>query len=133
MSRPKKWRNVCCLPKNSRYGPLGCTCEEEIRMTVDEYEAIRLIDHEGLNQEACAQQMNVARTTVQGIYTEARKKLAELLVSGKMLVIEGGEYKLCDDLGPNCGRGCAKHRRGQGYGASQGMMVERRGCRERRS
>ena len=101
-------------------------------MSVDEYEAIRLIDHEGLNQEACAEQMNVARTTVQGIYTEARKKLAESLVSGRMLVIEGGEYKLCEDVGPGCGRGCAKHRRGHGRGTSQGTEGERRGCRDRR-
>ena len=57
--------------------------------------------------------MNVARTTVQGIYTEARKKLAESLVNGKVLSIEGGEYRLCDGLGNGCGRGCYKHKRGR--------------------
>ncbi len=50
--------------------------------------------------------MNVARSTVQGIYIEARKKLAESLVNGKVLSIEGGEYRLCDGLGNGCGRGC---------------------------
>jgi hypothetical protein len=46
--------------------------------------------------------MNVARTTVQGIYSEARKKLAESLVNGKVLRIEGGDYKLCDGDGELC-------------------------------
>jgi len=79
-------------------------------MTVDEYEAIRLIDLEGLTQEECAKQMNVARTTVQGIYAEARKKLARSLVDGKILLIEGGEYRLCEGPGKGWGRGCHRHR-----------------------
>ena len=57
--------------------------------------------------------MNVARSTVQGIYVEARKKLAESLVKGKILSIEGGEYRLCDGLGNSCGRGCHRHGRGR--------------------
>lgn len=84
-------------------------------MTVDEYESIRLIDLEGFNQEECAQQMNVARSTVQGIYTEARRKLAEALVNGKVLHIEGGEYRLCEDHGNGCGRGCRRRRRGRQF------------------
>jgi predicted DNA-binding protein (UPF0251 family) len=98
------------LPQNKLYGPLdkksidrGC-----IVMTVDEYETIRLIDLEGLNQEECAERMNVARTTIQRIYYYARKKLAESLVMGKRIRIEGGDYKLCDDVvAPfKCGRCC---------------------------
>jgi predicted DNA-binding protein (UPF0251 family) len=81
-------------------------------MTVDEYEAIRLIDLEGFTQEECAGQMNVARTTVQGIYVSARKKLAEALVEGKALHIEGGEYRLCEGRTNGCGRGCRRQRRG---------------------
>ena len=92
MARPRKWRNVCSLPERNRFGPLGFNADEKshIKMTVDEYEAIRLIDLEGFTQEECAGQMNVARTTVQGIYVSARKKLAEALVEGKALHIEGG-------------------------------------------
>jgi len=73
-------------------------------MTVDEYETIRLIDLEGLSQEECSDQMNVARTTVQLIYNNARFKLAESLVNGRMLQIEGGEYKLCDGNVKPCGK-----------------------------
>ena len=115
MARPTKWRKVCCLPESNKFGPLDASPDSKsaVNMTVDEYETIRLIDLEGFTQEECANQMNVARTTVQGIYTEARKKLAESLVDGKVLLIEGGEYRLCEGLGNSCGRGCHKHRRGR--------------------
>lgn len=108
MARPMKWRKVCCLPESNRFGPLDSPADAEnhVNMTVDEYETIRLIDLEGFTQEECAMQMNIARSTVQGIYIEARKKLAESLVNGKVLLIEGGEYRLCEGLGNGCGRGC---------------------------
>ena len=77
-------------------------------MTVDEYETIRLIDYLDFTQEECAKQMNVARTTVQGIYSLARKKLSHALVDGRPLVISGGEYKLCGGLDASCGRGCCR-------------------------
>lgn len=94
------------MPKSCNFGPLDSRSVEIINMTVDEYETIRLIDLEGLTQEECSKQMNVARTTVQGIYIDARKKLAESLVNGKRIVIGGGEYKLCGGLRGGCGRGC---------------------------
>ncbi len=116
MARPRKWRKVCSLPESNRFGPLDSLfdAENHVHMTVDEYETIRLIDSEGFTQEDCAEQMNVARTTVQSIYAEARKKLAESLVYGKVLLIEGGEYRLCEGLGKGCGRGCHRHRCGRG-------------------
>lgn len=110
MARPRKWRNVCDLPRRNRFGPLGSPVDfdDSIVMTVDEYEAIRLIDKEGLSQEECSEQMKVARTTVQGIYAEARKKLALSLVEGKILLIEGGEYRICGGRGQRCGIGCRR-------------------------
>ncbi|MCR1900281.1 DUF134 domain-containing protein [Irregularibacter muris] len=117
MPRPMKWRKVCSLPESNKFGPLDppTNARNYVNMTVDEYETIRLIDLKGFTQEECATQMNVARTTVQGIYIEARKKLAESLVNGKVLFIEGGEYRLCDRLGNGCGRGCHRHGRGRGF------------------
>lgn len=116
MPRPIKWRRVCCLPDNSRFGPLGTNEGDNdlVNMTVDEYETIRLIDLENFTQEECARQMNIARTTVQGIYSDARRKLAESLVNGAVLYIEGGEYRLCDGNGKACGAGCRRHRHGRG-------------------
>lgn len=110
MPRPVKWRRVCCLPERSRFGPLDIQPEANnvVVMTVDEYEAIRLIDLVNLTQKECAEQMNIGRGTVQGIYTEARKKLADALINGKMLCINGGEYKLCDSYPNGCGIGCCR-------------------------
>lgn len=113
MARPRKCRKVCCLPKSSRFGPLNAPCNQNnfIIITVDEYETIRLIDLEGNTQEECANHMNIARTTVQGMYNDARKKIAESLVDGKVLRIEGGDYELCDSHGVTCRNGgCSKHR-----------------------
>lgn len=112
MARPRKWRQVCELPENNRFGPFGRPWESEdtVVMTVDEFETIRLIDNEGFTQEECANQMNVARTTVQGIYADARRKISDSIVNGKPLLIEGGEYRLCEGVGNGCGRGCSRRK-----------------------
>lgn len=118
MARPRKWRKVCCLPESNRFGPLDITMNQNqfITLAVDEYETIRLIDFEGLTQEECADQMHIARTTVQRIYSEARKKIAESLVNGKILRIEGGDYKLCNGAGKSCGsRNCNRHKFGKEF------------------
>ncbi|NLL49255.1 MAG: DUF134 domain-containing protein [Firmicutes bacterium] len=115
MARPRKWRKVCALPAMNHFGPIGRARvgEDVVSMTVDEYEAIRLIDWEGFTQEECAEQMGISRTTVQGIYSGGRKKLADVLVHGKILSIEGGEFFLCEGEGRGCGPGCRRHRRGR--------------------
>ena len=125
MPRPIKGRNVCCLPQSARFGPLGRQGVqlEEIMMTVDEYETIRLIDYLDFTQEECSRQMNVARTTVQGIYSQARKKLAHALVNGVPLAIGGGEYKLCGGWDESCGRGCCR-RRGRRMAGTEDTMKD---------
>ncbi len=105
MPRPKKMRRVCYMPHCARFGPLDNSDKGKISMSLDEYEAIRLIDMEGLTQKQCALQMQVARTTVQGIYDSARQKLACALVEGRSLSIGGGEYELCAH---GCGTICKK-------------------------
>ena len=100
MVRPRKWRRVCMLPKNDRFGPIDVQNDTNqlVIMSVEEYETIRLMDLEKLNQEQCADAMRVARSTVQRIYDDARSKIADSLVNGKILKIEGGDYKLCSDF-----------------------------------
>ncbi|MFA7560743.1 MAG: DUF134 domain-containing protein [Candidatus Izemoplasmatales bacterium] len=99
MPRPAKPRNVCQLPKYSVYGPKGVKTSntELLNMGIDELETIRLIDYLHYTQEEAAEQMNVARTTVQRIYNDARKKMAESLIDGKTIVIDGGDIILCED------------------------------------
>lgn len=111
MPRPQKCRKVCSLPHCTEFGPAG-ESRARVEMTVDEYEAIRLIDFEGLTQEECAERMEVARTTAQAIYAAARRKLAQCLVEGSRLVIGGGRVEYCEHRGHACGRGCC--RRGGG-------------------
>ncbi|WP_331275574.1 DUF134 domain-containing protein [Peptostreptococcus equinus] len=110
MPRPIKWRNVCSLPKISTFGPIDLRIGDNntVNLTIDEYESIRLIDFEGFNQERCAKQMKVARTTVQGIYNNARKKIAKAIIEGKLLFIDGGEYRICDGIHESCDLYCEK-------------------------
>lgn len=114
MPRPRKCRKVCRLPAAREFRPVGeQTAADAVVMTVDEYEAIRLIDRQGFSQEECSAYMRVARTTAQLIYNSARKKLAEALVNGSVLRIEGGDYSLCDGTEESCGcGGCRRHRCG---------------------
>ena len=112
MARPKKCRRVCSLPLNRGFLPIEyADMQKAVILTVDEYEAIRLIDYEGFSQEECGTYMKVARTTAQQIYNEARRKLAETLVKGLPLTIQGGDYHICDGVEEicNCG-GCQRHR-----------------------
>lgn len=116
MSRPRKRRLVCGLPQTTAFRPVGQQPDgQPLSMSVDEYECIRLIDHLGFSQEECSRQMGVARTTVQLIYSQARVKLARMLVEGLSLVIEGGTYDLCSDFEAGCrhapGAGCRQGRR----------------------
>lgn len=105
MPRPRKCRRVCCMPGVTLYGPLSGFSEDAalIVMSVEEYESIRLIDLEGLTQEECAEQMQVARATVQNMYKEARLKIADSFVNGRIIKIEGGDFQLSDEEEKTCG------------------------------
>ena len=104
MPRPRKCKSICGFPRNLAFSPEDPPeARETVVLTLEEYETIRLIDKEGLSQEQCAQQMQVARTTVQQIYACARKKLADVLVDGLPLRIGGGDYQLCTGGRRGCG------------------------------
>ena len=127
MPRPTKCRKVCHFPTVLEFMPAQAEVQREpVLLTVDEFETIRLIDKEGLSQEACGERMQVARTTVQKIYESARKKLAQALVEGAPLRIKGGEFRLCDGRNAGCGcMDCFKRRYHQQYEKQKGDAVMR--------
>lgn len=97
MPRPQKCRIICGYPDFWSFSPdderaSGCSV-----LTLDEYEAIRLIDWLGKTQEEAAGRMQVARTTVTAIYDSARKKIADALVNGRRIQISGGKYRFATE------------------------------------
>lgn len=93
LPRPLRCRRIEQLPVYRSFSPDDIAATDNVLMTVDEFEALRLLDNEGLTQEACASRMNIARTTVTAIYDNARKKVADALVNGKRLLITGGHFE----------------------------------------
>jgi predicted DNA-binding protein (UPF0251 family) len=91
--RPKHYRWIEKLPEVTHFKPAGVPFKrtEQIKLTVDELESIRLADLEGLYHEQAAEIIHVSRQTFGRIIASAHKKVAEALVMGKSIVIEGGE------------------------------------------
>jgi predicted DNA-binding protein (UPF0251 family)/predicted Fe-Mo cluster-binding NifX family protein len=94
MPRRQRCRCIGGYPDYWAFAPEGAAAGEPMLMTLDEFETIRLLDREGLTQEQCAARMGVARTTVTAIYDSARRKLAEVLVDGRVLRLGGGSYRI---------------------------------------
>jgi predicted DNA-binding protein (UPF0251 family) len=113
MARPLTCRRIHADPGVLYYKPRGIpsTALEEALLTLDEFEAMRLVDHEGMYQEEAAARMNISRQTLGRIVESARKKIAGALVSGKAIRIEGGAVELhgerCGCPGPE-GRCCGR-------------------------
>ena len=105
MPRPKCCRHVCGVPDKNYFKPRGIPSIEleEVVLNLDEYEAIRLVDYEQLYQEEAAIRMNISRQTFGRIIEAAHKKIADVLMNGKALKIEGGEVSL--DKTKLCGSG----------------------------
>jgi predicted DNA-binding protein (UPF0251 family) len=96
MSRPSKCRRVAFLPQATYFKPSGVPLRilDEVILSVEEAEAIRLKDLEGLEQEEGAELMNVSRPTFQRILASARQKMADALLNGKAIRIEGGNFEM---------------------------------------
>ncbi len=107
MARPRNCRRIHSKPDTVVFKPAGVPASAcgEIELGLDEVEAIRLADVEGLYQEDAARAMNVSRQTFGRILTEARHKVARAVVEGKMLLITGGEVKMVENRQFKC-EGC---------------------------
>lgn len=112
MGRPVKWRRVNQLPSVLQFVPTNedgamdpqSKAAENI-LLIEEYEAIRLKDLEGLEQEECAEQMQISRPTFQRILITAREKVADSLINGKGIRISGGNFtqNICPVYCLDCG------------------------------
>jgi len=94
LARPVKWRKIENVPAVSRFVPAGRTAAEgaENTLKLEELEAVRLKDLEGLEQGECADRMEISRATFQRILLCAREKIADSLVNGKAIQISGGHF-----------------------------------------
>jgi predicted DNA-binding protein (UPF0251 family) len=101
------------MPGTTYFKPAGVRMTQlnETILTVDEFEAIRLKDFEGIDQEKAADKMKISQPTFHRLILSARKKIADAIVNGKAIKIEGGNYKMAQPRGMSRGAG-----RGQGRG-----------------
>lgn len=109
LARPTKWRKIeNILPTVPYFIPSEKEVPEVLKnvLKLEELEAIRLKDLEGLEQEECAVKMEVSRPTFQRILISAREKIADSLINGKTIHIEGGNYtrNICPVKCYNCGK-----------------------------
>lgn len=109
MPRPKCCRNIGLMPENTCFKPEGVKASscDEVQLTLDEFEAVRLAHYEGMYQEQAAAMMNVSRPTFGRIIESAQQKIADFLVNGKALKITGGDiFFLNSNMNPceNCKR-----------------------------
>lgn len=116
MARPQRNRRVCSVPEVQHFTPQlpGISADKNsasssnnrdtgpVTLTVDEYEVLRLADLEGLTHSECARQMNISRTTATEICESAHRKVAEAIVYGRELIIEGGSWELCSGFREDC-------------------------------
>ena len=103
MPRPPKCRRVAFLPNVTYFKPAGIPLRvlEGVRLSVEEAEAIRLKDLEGLEQAPSAERMNLSRPTFQRMLASARRKIADALLNGKAIKIEGGNFEVAPQRGRN--------------------------------
>jgi predicted DNA-binding protein (UPF0251 family) len=99
MGRPRKDRLVAFNPKISYFKPRGIPMVDlsEVHLTVDEREALRLADLDGLSHEDSGQCMGVSRATFGRILHKARQTVADALINGKAIKVDGGNYKMIEE------------------------------------
>ena len=110
MPRPKRPRCITARPIIKEFRPIGVEERGEVTLTLEEFEAIRHIDFEGLDQSQASQIMNVSRQTFGRILRAGRFNLAKALVTARRLRVEGGCYKMHD------GQWHGRHGHGRGRG-----------------
>jgi len=107
MRGPYRRRLVQGPPRINQFKPSGIPARalKNIVLTIDEYEGIRLADYQGLDHSDAAEQMGISRPTFSRLIEKARNKVAQALIDGMILTIEGGNFDFthhlyrCEDCG----------------------------------
>lgn len=96
MVRARRFRNVSSEPTVNYYKPVGVPMSqlEVVTLTVGEYEALRLVDYQQIDQISASEKIGISQPTINRILSSARKKIAEALTKGMAIKIEGGEYQI---------------------------------------
>jgi len=96
MVRPRKLKFVNFVPEITYFKPQGVPLRDldEVVLTLDELESLRLSDFDNLSQSEGADKMQVHQSTFQRTLIRARKKLTDALIGGKAIKIFGGQYKM---------------------------------------
>ncbi len=99
--RPKKYRIVKLDPRISQFSPRGKPGRpDEVELKMDEFEALRLADYQGLNQKEAAKSMRISQQTFSRILTKARKQVAKGITTGSTIRIQGGQYVISSRQDP---------------------------------
>ncbi len=122
MPRPFRTRRVRFQPGITHFKPAGIRLSDmdEIVLTMEEFESIRLKDFENLDQTKAAKKMNISQPTFARLIDIARKKIADALVNGKAIRIQGGTYKMVQPKGMGRGQGRGRGRMSGGFAAGPG-------------
>ncbi len=122
MPRPKRPRHILSRPIANEFKPTGINSKEEIILSLEEFEAIRLIDYERMDQSQAAEVMNVSRQTVGRVLKVGRYKLSKSIIEALRLKVSGGCYKIQrNGYGPRSNRNRGrKGRQGSGCGMGRG-------------
>jgi len=94
MPRPRRCRRIRFMPGVTYFKPAGVRLIDlgEVVLNVDEYEAVRLIDFENIEQSEAGKKMKISQPTLSRLLKGARKKISDALINGKAIRIEGGNY-----------------------------------------
>ncbi len=126
MPRPRRIRRIFFQPDVTYFKPAGIMLKnmQDSILTKEELEAIRLIDFKNISQNKAGKQMKISQPTLSRLLTSARKKIADALINGKAIKIQGGNYKMVQPtgrgLGMGRGRGTSGRGRMSGFAAGPG-------------
>ncbi len=128
MPRPRRERRIYFQPDVTYFKPAGVPIInlKETILSFDELEAIRLIDSEDLEQTKASKKMKISQSTLSRLLKEGRKKLADAIIQGNAIKIQGGNFKMVQQtrrgLGLGQGRGFGS-RTGEGRGRMRGFAT----------